>query len=299
VSPHLNLPNRVTLVEVSPRDGLQSESYFVPTDKKIALIERLVSVGVKRIEATSFVSPKWVPQLADAEQVVAGITRYSDLVGFQGLVLNQKGYERVRHLGLIREIALVVAASESVNHRNSNMTVGESMSQLTRIVRTAKADGIRVRGTIGVAFVCPYEGRIPLERTLNLTGMFVESGCDEVALADTIGQAMPDHVYELFSRVRERWPDIAVAGHFHDARQLALTNIFAAMQAGVGTFDCSVGGLGGCQFTKGAPGNVATEQVVYMLSEMGIDTGINYSRLLDVAEFALDLTRPRIPRSSI
>jgi hydroxymethylglutaryl-CoA lyase len=164
------------------------------------------------------------------------------------------------------------------------------MSQLTEIVAMAKLDGIRVRGTIGVAFVCPYEGRIPLERTLKLTGMFVESGCDEIALADTVGQARPDHVYELFSRVRDRWPDIAVAGHFHDTQQLALTNIFAAMQAGVATFDCSVGGLGGCQFTTGATGNVATERVVYMLSDMGIATGIDYTKVLEAAEFALEIT---------
>lgn len=288
----LDLPKSVTLVEVSPRDGLQSETNFVPSEKKIALIDALVSAGIRRIEVASFVSPKWVPQLADAEKVVAGIARHSGHVVFQGLVLNEKGYARLRNAGQIREVALVVAASETLNRRNANMTVRESMNQLREIVCTAKADGVRVRATIGVAFVCPYEGRIPLEQTLNLTSMFVESGCDEIALADTVGAARPDHVYELFSRVKDRWPDVALAGHFHDTQQLALTNIFAAMQAGVDIFDCSVGGLGGCQFTTGAKGNVATERVIYMLSEMGIETGINYDKVLEVAKFALGLTRP-------
>lgn len=292
----LDLPKAVTLVEVSPRDGLQSETHFIPTEKKIALIDGLVSAGMKRIEVASFVSPKWVPQLADAEKVVAGIARHSGHVVFQGLVVNEKGYARLRHIGQIREVSLVVAASETLNHRNANMTVSESMKQLREIVCLAKADGVRVRSTIGVAFVCPFEGRIPLERILNLTSMFVESGCDEIALADTLGEARPDHVYELFSRVKDRWPEVGLAGHFHDTQQFALTNIFAAMQAGVDIFDCSVGGLGGCQFTRGAKGNVATERVMYMLSGMGIETNIDYGKVLEVAEFALGLTRP-IPRA--
>jgi hydroxymethylglutaryl-CoA lyase len=281
----VTLPKRVTIVDVSPRDGLQSELVFVPTSKKIELINRLASAGVPKIEVTSFVSPKWVPQLADAEEVLAGINHH-DGTSFQVLIPNEQGYERARRTRLLQEITFVVAASESLNRRNVNMSISDSMRQFAVIASQARQDGVRVRGTIGVAFVCPYEGRVPVNQTAGITDQFFNLGADEVALADTIGTATPDHVYELFARVRDKWPDLPVAGHFHDTQQLALANIFAAMQAGADTFDSSVGGLGGCQFTSGATGNVASERVVYLLNGMGIETGIDYEALLEVSRFA-------------
>lgn len=287
----MKLPRRVTVVDVSPRDGLQSEPVQVPTEKKIELIRRLVTAGIVRIEATSFVSPRWIPQLADAEQVLAGI-QGSGEASFQVLIPNEKGYERARQTGLVKEIGLVVAATETLNRKNVNMSVAESMRQFAAIAEKAKADGARVRGTIGVAFLCPYEGPVPQKQSLKLADEFFQMGADEVALADTVGKATPDKVYDLFARLKDRWPDKVLAGHFHDTHRLALANAFAAMQAGADTFDSSVGGLGGCPFVKGASGNVATEHLVYMLAGMEIETGVDHQRLLEVACFAQNLIRP-------
>ncbi len=289
--PTLNLPRRVTIVDVSPRDGLQSEPVFVPTERKIELIKRLISAGVPKIELTSFASPKWIPQLADAEQVISSINQDGG-TSFQVLIPNERGYDRARRTGLVKEIGVVVAATETLNRKNVNMSIADSMRQFGVIVEKAKADGIRVRGSIGVAFVCPYEGRVPCEQPLRIADQFFKLGADEVALADTLGAATPDHIYELFARVKNLWPDKPLAGHFHDTQHLALANILAALQAGVDTFDSSVGELGGCTFTMGAKGNVATERAVYMLQGMGIETGINYERLVETATFARALVRP-------
>lgn len=279
------------MVDVSPRDGLQSEPVPVPTEKKIELIKRLIFAGIVRIEATSFVSPKWIPQLADAEKVLAGIGGLGK-AAFQVLIPNEKGYERARQTRLVQDIGLVVAASETLNRKNVNMSVADSMRQFAAIVEKAKGDGVRVRGTIGVAFICPYEGSVPLDQSLKLADEFFRIGADEVALADTVGRATPDKVYKLFAQVKEQWPDKVLAGHFHDTYRLALANVFAAMQAGADTFDSSVGGLGGCPFVKGASGNVATEHLVYMLAGMGVETGVDYERLLEVSRFAQNLVRP-------
>jgi hydroxymethylglutaryl-CoA lyase len=287
----IDLPKKVTLVEVSPRDGLQSEPVVVPTDKKVELITRLIEAGVPKIEVTSFVSPSWVPQLADAAEVLTQVAHHPN-TSFQVLVPNEKGYDRAHATGLVKEISMVVAATETLNRINVNMTITDSMRNVEAIAAKAQADGIRLRGSIGVAFVCPHEGRVSCEQSARLADRFFELGAAEVALADTLGAATPDHVYELFSRVKDRWPDRTVAGHFHDTHQRALANIFAAMQAGVDVFDASVGNLGGCQFTKGAKGNVATERVVHMLDAMGIETGIDYARLLQVAVFAQSLVIP-------
>ena len=285
---NLTLPKTVTLVDVSPRDGLQSEPTMVPTEKKVELINGLISAGVPKIEVTSFVSPAWVPQLADAAEVLASIAHQAN-TSFQVLVPNEKGYDRARATGLVKEITVVVAATETLNRKNVNMSIEDSIRNVDAIAAKAQADGVRWRCSIGVAFVCPYEGRVPCEQSSRLADLFLSMGADEVALADTLGAATPDHVYELFSRVKDRWPDRTLAGHFHDTQQLALANIVAAMQAGVDVFDSSVGNLGGCQFTKGAKGNVATERVVYLMDAMGIETGIDYNRLIEVAAFARGL----------
>jgi hydroxymethylglutaryl-CoA lyase len=280
----LNFPGRVTVIDVSPRDGLQSLKTFIPTKEKVRLIKGLIAAGIPKIEATSFVSPMWVPQLADAEEVLENLNEHK--ASIQVLVLNQKGYERAQRTGLVREITFVVAGTETLNRKNVNMSIADSMRQFASISGMAKADGIRVRGIIGVAFICPHEGRVPAKRTLELIEKFYNSGAEEVTLADSLGAATPDQVYDLFAQGKGMFPDKSFAGHFHDTQHFALANILAALQAGVDIFESAVGELGGCQFTVGAKGNVATERLVNMLHGMGIETGIDYDRLLEVSKFA-------------
>jgi hydroxymethylglutaryl-CoA lyase len=287
----MNLPKRVEIVDVAARDGLQNIQTTVPTEQKVELINGLTRAGVKRLEATSFVHPQWVPQLADAEQVLKEIER-PEATRFMVLIPNLKGYERAKACGGLTEVALVVAASETMNHTNVNMSIAASLEQFRTIIERAKADGIGVRGSIGTAFGCPYEGRVLLEQVLTMTRQLWHLGCDEVMFADTIGCANPLQVYDLFSRVKDQWPDRPVAAHFHDTRRLALANALAALQAGVDIYDASVGGLGGCPFTPKGAGNAATERLVFMLHEMGIETGIDYSALMEVAHFARRLSPP-------
>ena len=286
---NLNLPKQVTIMDVSPRDGLQSEAVFVPTEKKIALIESLVTSGIRHIEATSFVSPKWVPQMADAEALLQAVVARHPNVTFEVLLPNEKGYDRARATGLLKEAGFVVAATESLNVKNVNMSVADSMQQFAAIAARAKADGIHLRGTIGVSFVCPYEGEVPRAQTVALVNQFFELGADEVCIADTIGRALPNRVYDVMAEIKDRYPAKPLAGHFHDTYKMALTNIFAAMQAGVDMFDSAVGNLGGCQFAKGATGNVSTEQLVYLLNGMGIETGIDYDRIVVAGRIARSL----------
>ena len=285
----MNLPKQVTIMDVSPRDGLQSEAVFVPTEKKIALMESLVAAGIRHIEATSFVSPKWVPQMADAEALLQAVVARHPNVTFEVLLPNEKGYDRARATGLLKEAGFVVAATESLNVKNVNMSVADSMQQFAAIAARAKADGIHLRGTIGVSFVCPYEGEVPRAQTVALANQFFELGADEVCIADTIGRALPNRVYDVMAEIKDRYPAKPLAGHFHDTYKMALTNIFAAMQAGVDMFDSAVGNLGGCQFAKGATGNVSTEQLVYLLNGMGIETGIDYDRIVVAGRIARSL----------
>jgi hydroxymethylglutaryl-CoA lyase len=209
------------------------------------------------------------------------------------LVANEKGYDRARATGLLKEVGFVVAATESLNQKNVGMSIADSMLQFAAIAGKAKADGVQVRGTIAVSFICPYEGRVPLEQSLKLADEYFRLGADEVCLGDTVGRGTPDHVYELFSRVKDRWPDKPLAGHFHDTHGHALANIFAAMQAGVDIFDSAVGNLGGCQFAKGATGNVSTERVVYLLDGMGIETGIDYAKIVEAGRWAKGMVAPQ------
>ncbi|MBI3949672.1 MAG: hydroxymethylglutaryl-CoA lyase [Acidobacteria bacterium] len=287
----MNLPKQVEIVDVGPRDGLQNIQTLVPTEQKVKLINGLTGAGVRRMEATSFVHPKWVPQLADAEQVLAQIVR-PEGARFMALIPNLKGYERAKASGAVSEVALVVAASETMNQKNVNMLIEASLEHCRIIIDRAKSDGISVRGSIGTAFGCPYEGLVPVQPVLNITQQLFDMGADEVMFADTIGCANPAQVYDLFVRVKDRWPEQPVAAHFHDTRHLALANALAAVQAGVRIFDASVGGLGGCPFTPKGAGNVATERLVFMFHEMGIQTGIDYNGLLEVSEFARSLKQP-------
>jgi len=259
----------------------------------VKLINGLTRAGVRRLEATSFVHPKWVPQLADAEALLGQIER-PEGARFMALIPNVKGYERAKASGGVDEVALVVAASETMNRKNVNMSIADSLEQFAAIIQRAKSDGIFVRGSIGVAFGCPYEGAVPASNVLNIAGQFWAMGSDEVMLADTIGCANPAQVCDVFARVKDRWPDRLVAAHFHDTWHMALANAVAALQTGVEIYDASVGGLGGCPFTPTGAGNAATEQLVFMFHEMGIETGIDYEALLEVAEFAQSLKQSEI-----
>jgi hydroxymethylglutaryl-CoA lyase len=284
----MNYPKKVQIVDVGPRDGLQNIQTTVPTASKVKLINGLTQAGVRRVEATSFVHPRWVPQLGDAEHVLAQIERPPG-AHFMALIPNVKGYERARDSVGVDEVALVVAASETMNRKNVNMSMAESLKQFGAIIERAKSDGITVRGSIGTAFGCPYEGTVPPARVLKVAEQLWSMGSDEVMLADTIGCANPAQVYDLLARVKDRWPDRPVAAHFHDTQHMALANALAALQTGVDIYDASVGGLGGCPFTPAGAGNAATERLVFMLQEMGIETGIDYEALLEVARFAKSL----------
>ncbi len=289
----LSLPASVTIMDVSPRDGLQAIETFIPTEKKIELIDTLVSTGLRRIEAASFVSPQWVPQMADAEAVLQAIAAKHPDIYFEVLIPNEKGYARARATKLLKHAGFVIGATESFNTKNVNMSIGDSLSQFAMIAHNAKVDGVRIRGTISVAFVCPYEGRVPREKTIALADMYFQLGADEVCLADTIGRAAPNHVYDVAAAIKDRHPDKALAGHFHDTFGHSLANIFASMQAGVDIFDASAGNLGGCPFAKGATGNVATERVVHMLSGMGIETGINLQKMIEAGKTARAIAENR------
>lgn len=289
----LSLPASVTIMDVSPRDGLQAIETFIPTEKKIELIDTLVSTGLRRIEAASFVSPQWVPQMADADAVLQAIAAKHPDIYFEVLIPNEKGYARARATKLLKHAGFVIGATESFNTKNVNMSIGDSLSQFAMIAHNAKVDGVRIRGTISVAFVCPYEGRVPREKTIALADMYFQLGADEVCLADTIGRAAPNHVYDVAAAIKDRHPDKALAGHFHDTFGHSLANIFASMQAGVDIFDASAGNLGGCPFAKGATGNVATERVVHMLSGMGIETGINLQKMIEAGKTARAIAENR------
>jgi len=267
----------VRLVEVGPRDGLQNEKAMVPTDVKVALIDRLTESGFAAIEATSFVSPKWVPQMADAADVLARIRRRPG-TRYPVLTPNMKGFAAAAAAGA-DEVAVFVAASETFSRTNINCSIAESLERAQPIYAAAKSRGMRVRGYLSCALGCPYEGGVDPRRVADIAEALFALGSYEVSLADTIGVGTAGKAGALFALVAERVPVAALAGHFHDTYGQALTNIYAAMEEGVATFDCSVAGLGGCPYASGATGNVASEDVVYLMDGLGIDTGIDLARL--------------------
>ncbi len=287
------LPSRVTIVEVGPRDGLQNEAQFVPTDKKIELIEKLSATGVTRIEITSFVHPKAIPQLMDSDEVARRVTKMPG-VTFSTLVPNEKGMERAIAAG-VSQIALFVSASEAHNQKNVKMSIAESLQGFKNIARQAKDQKITLRGYVVTAFGCPLEGKIPPERIEFIKNEYQSMGIGEIALGDTTGMANPLQVSRLLQRILPEMGETTLALHFHDTRGMALANILAALQAGVTVFDGSIGGLGGCPYAPGASGNVATEDLVNMMEEMGIHTGIDLDRLLDCARMAKDLIGRPLP----
>ncbi|WP_374718290.1 hydroxymethylglutaryl-CoA lyase [Neobacillus sp.] len=284
-----NLPNRVTIIEVGPRDGLQNEKLLVPTHIKKQFISALKDAGIQEMELTSFVSPKWVPQMSDAAEIVADSS--DDQVRNIVLAPNRKGIDRV-YATNCKAVAVFVGVSNSFNLKNINKTTQDSMTELKPIIHELKEKNYFVRACISTAFYCPYEGRIEESDTLKLCREFVDAGVDELSVADTIGMASPTESYSLFSKLKEEFSHTLLTAHFHDTRKLGLANILAALQAGINRFDSSAGGLGGCPFAPGASGNTATEDVVYMLERMGIETGIDLHKLMS----AIEIVRPYVSR---
>ena len=276
-------PEHVQIREVGPRDGLQNEPGFVPTPAKLEWIDRLADAGLSYIEVTSFVSPKWIPPLADADEVAAGLRRREG-VTYAALVPNMRGLERALR-GNIDEAAVFMSASETHNRRNVNKTIEETLPVLREVTAAAKAAGMKVRGYLSTVFGCPYEGFVPVEQVLRLTETLLEMGIDEVSLGDTIGVGHPRQVETLLEQLLRRVPPERIALHFHNTNGLALANMVVALQMGIRTFDASTGGLGGCPYAPGAAGNVATEDVIRMLHAMGIHTGIDEAKQAEAAAF--------------
>ena len=277
------LPRHVRIVEVGPRDGLQNESAFLPTATKIELIDRLSDTGLQTIEATSFVSPKWVPQLADAADVYTSVRKRAG-VRYPVLVPNLQGYERARAVGAA-EIAVFTAASEAFNRKNINASIDESIERFIPVLERAKVDGVAVRGYVSTVLGCPYQGAVPVADVVRVAKRLHDLGCYEVSLGDTIGIGTPAKAKAMLAAVAEQVPISALAVHFHDTRGQALANILACLELGASVVDSSVSGAGGCPYARGATGNVASEDVVYMLQGMGIETGIDLSKLIETGRW--------------
>lgn len=276
---------KVQIVEVGPRDGLQNESAIVPAEAKIALIHKLLDAGLERIEASSFVNPRWIPQLADAEEVLRGILPVEKKgVQISALVPNVRGLERARQCGL-DEIALFMSASESHNRKNINKSIAETFPVLAEVAKEALALGMRVRGYVSTVFGCPYEGDVPVDNSRRVTDALLEMGVYEVSLGDTIGVATPKQVHEIFAELVKDVTTERLAGHFHDTRGTGLANVVAALEEGIRTFDSSIGGLGGCPYAPGAAGNISTEDLVYLLHGMGYETGVDLNRLTEAGAY--------------
>lgn len=273
----------IELVEVGPRDGLQSEPEVMPTEIKLELIRRLVDAGVRRVEVASFVNPKRVPQMADGEAVLAGLPRRED-VQYVGLVLNRRGFERAHAAGCT-QIGMVAVATDSFGLRNQGATIDDTIRSWEEIAPLARAAGIRAQVTISVAFGCPFEGEVPVERVVGIATRLAASQPIEIAIADTIGVAVPSQVTELVDRLRVAIPGIPLRCHFHNTRNTAVANAYAAVLAGVSILDASVGGIGGCPFAPNATGNVATEDLQYMLERVGYTTGIDLQKLISTAHW--------------
>jgi hydroxymethylglutaryl-CoA lyase len=283
------LPNNATIIEVGPRDGLQNESKHVLEKDKLRFIRALQGANIKEMELTSFVSPKWVPQMADANEIL----KNTPANGRQFVLApNAKGAELALEAGA-RSIAVFVGVSDSFNQKNINRTTDESMDALVPVLARLKDEGVFIRACISTAFYCPYEGKIQIDAVVDLCNRFVAMGADELSVADTIGMANPQESYALFNILKEEFPNTLITAHFHDTRKMAMANIYAALQAGINRFDTSAGGLGGCPFAPGATGNVATEDVVNMLDTLGIETGIDVKKVCEAVSFiAPHVSRP-------
>ncbi|HEY0939827.1 MAG TPA: hydroxymethylglutaryl-CoA lyase [Steroidobacter sp.] len=273
----------IEILEVGPRDGLQIDPVILPTDTKIELISRLLAAGLKRIEVASFVNPRKVPQMADAEQVLAGLTR-PEGVHFTGLVLNRRGFDRAAAAGC-NEIGMVVVASDTFSVRNQGVSTEESILGWLGVARAAQEQGIRAQVTISAAFGCPFEGEVPLARVLEIATRCAEVEPFEICFADTIGVAVPSQVTELLTQARARLPGTRLRCHFHNTRNTGIANAWAAVECGVSALDASVGGIGGCPFAPAATGNIATEDLIYMLDRSGVATGVSLAGLIETTKW--------------
>jgi hydroxymethylglutaryl-CoA lyase len=277
------VPRRIEIVEVGPRDGLQNEAAAVPTPVKLELIRRAIEAGIRRIEVASFVNPRRVPQMADAEAVLAGLPRRDD-VSYVGLVLNRAGFDRAAAAGC-REIGMVVFTTDEFNRRNQGVTSTESVRTWCEIAPAARAAGIHAQVTISAAFGCPFEGEVPVARVVEIARAVAEADPFEIAIADTIGVGVPGQVSETFAEVAAALPGMTLRGHFHNTRNTGLANAYAAAMSGAQVLDASLGGLGGCPFAPAATGNIPTEDLVYMLGRMGIETGVDLGLAIEAARW--------------
>jgi hydroxymethylglutaryl-CoA lyase len=287
-----DLPASISLREVGPRDGLQNEAP-VSTEAKVELLDALSATGVQRIEAVSFVSPKAIPQMADANDVWAGIARNAD-VRYSALVPNLRGAQRALEAGF-RDIEVVVSASDTHNRKNINRSTDESLDEIAELINLAHGMDAQVQVIVATAWGCPYEGDVPVERVVSVAGRAVRDGADGIAFGDTTGMATPSRVTRLVGELRSAQPDIGLNLHFHNTRGTGLANVLAAMQLGVADFDASVGGLGGCPYAPGASGNVATEELIHMVEDMGVDTGINLDAMIEAAATAERIVGRTLP----
>jgi len=274
----MKLASRVTVVEVGPRDGLQNEAAVVSVDDRVAFCKALIEAGLSVVEVGAFVSPKWVPQMGGSDEV---LRRVHSRPGVKRPVLvpNRKGYEAARAAGA-REIAVFTAASETFNRKNINASIDESFARFVEFVPEARAEGLWVRGYVSTCFGCPYEGRVAAEKVVETCERLQKAGCDEISIGDTIGVAVPSQVSDVVGRLLEKLPTASLAVHFHDTRGTALANVLAALQEGIAIVDSSAGGLGGCPYAPGASGNLATEDLLYMLDGMGVATGVDLAKVV-------------------
>jgi hydroxymethylglutaryl-CoA lyase len=287
------LPPDVMLYEVGPRDGLQNESRMVPTEDKVRLIDGLSQTGLRAIEITSFVNPKWIPQLADGGEVSRRIARKPGLI-YSALVPNRQGLDAAIAAGM-QEVAVFMSASETHNRKNINKTIAQTLAAFRETVPPALAAGLRVRAYVSTVYGCPYEGAVDPAKAVELARALHELGCYQISLGDTIGVANPRQVRDVLTRVLAEIPKPEIAVHFHDTRGTALANILVAVEMGMTTVDAALGGLGGCPYAPGASGNVATEDVIYMLEGMGVRTGVDLDRLVDCARLASTLVGHEVP----
>jgi hydroxymethylglutaryl-CoA lyase len=288
MKPSSSLPKQVKIVEVGPRDGLQNEKEFVPIDVKVELINQLSNAGFPNIEAASFVSPKWIPQMAGSDEVMAAITRRPGTI-YSALTPNMRGYEGAL-AAKANEIVIFAAASEGFSQKNINCSIAESVERFIPVAKAAKQDGIRIRGSISCSFGCPYQGAVEPAHVAEVVKRMMDLGCDEIDIADTIGVGTPGHIQSVFETIFAFAPRHQFSGHFHDTYGQSLANIYAAMEIGVSIFHSSIAGLGGCPYAKGATGNVATEDVLYMLKGLGIETGIDFEATVKIGQYITKAT---------
>ncbi|VFR28163.1 Hydroxymethylglutaryl-CoA lyase [plant metagenome] len=277
------LPHRVKIVEVAPRDGLQNEKAFIDTAIKVELVDRLAAAGFQNVEAASFVSPKWVPQMADGAEVMARITRRPGTL-YSALTPNLKGFEAARAAG-VDEVVIFSAASEAFAQKNINCSIAESIARFEPVAQAAREAGIRLRGSISCALGCPYQGEVPASAAVDVARRFLALGCDEIDVADTIGVATPAKVRAVMDAVTQSVDPARIAAHFHDTYGQAVANIVAALETGITIVHSSVAGLGGCPYARGATGNVATEDVLYLLRGLDIDTGVDLDAVVDTGQW--------------